>query len=304
MNMKTSFARQNGDTPLTVGEKIGYIKENIKFIFCSDTGVYSSIETNNLFDRHISAHLTPSPSRIITDMLVVEKIKKMSENIKPLVILDIGCGKGQVLKLIEEFTDLKRKTDFKYIGLDIERQNWCDEKNAVCFVEGSAEELNKVSLPFDVNFVISQSALEHIKYDINFFEQQKKIKNTNPIEFVHIVPYRYSFFLYFFHGWRVYNKNLISQLSGDLSIDISIYGGFFKFILHAMAITFPEKVVSRILRKEISLRKNFASFYRKLLKLSFILDNWCMKIPFLRCCTTAVIHGAITENFTNATKRI
>lgn len=48
----------------------------------------------------------------------------------------------------------------------------------MCFIEGSAEELGKITLSFEVDFIVSQSALEHIKHDIIFFEQQKRIKTS------------------------------------------------------------------------------------------------------------------------------
>ena len=64
------------------------------------------------------------------------------------------------------------------------------------------------------NLIITQSALEHFKYDLKFFEIiQKKISTKKKIIQIHLVPSYTSLFTYLCHGYRHYNVNSISRIT-------------------------------------------------------------------------------------------
>ena len=71
--------------------------------------------------------------------------------------------------------------------------------------------------------------MEHIKEDIIVFQKLQTLLNKNGLQ-IHLVPSRFSLFLYLFHGWRQYS---IFDANSKLdNVNEVIYlGGAFSFFL-------------------------------------------------------------------------
>ena len=69
-----------------------------------------------------------------------------------------------------------------------------------------------------INFVISQSALEHIEKDTFVIEEitKKLSENNTPYIQIHMVPACKCLWLYLWHGYRQYSKKNLSNISNQL----------------------------------------------------------------------------------------
>ena len=110
-----------------------------------------------------------------------------------------------------------------------------------------------------INFVISQSALEHIEKDIFVLEEvTKKLKEIIKIifKFIWFLPVD-VLWLYLWHGYRQYSKKNISNISNplkekyDLNISIVALGGTSSFWTHLKHITFPEYIKKFLFKKKL-----------------------------------------------------
>jgi len=199
-----------------------------------------------------------SPSRIYINNFLKEKLKTLipAEEIN---VLDVGCGSGYIREI---FKDLDYRIN--YTGLDIEKHKNFDNFNRFAqseFVNSRIEDY-QTNKKFDL--IISMAALEHIKDNEKALTKIKEILSPNGIQ-IHFVPSKWSYPLYFKHGYRRYSTSNLHKLFGN-DIVLHKMGGLFSFLLHFFFITIPRKVFK-------SNHLFDSTIYLKLIKISNKLDK-------------------------------
>ena len=184
-----------------------------------------------------------TPSRLLCDAfwnsIDYENLKlQLNSNLK---FFDIGCGSGLYGKFLRNICGQYFSS---YTGLDIyKNKNYPSE---FTHINSSAENVYKY-INKETNFVISQSALEHIKKDDFVMDEitKKLIENNKPFLQIHMVPATKCLWLYLWHGYRQYSKkNLSTKLNNlknkfDINTVIVPIGGNFSFWTHLIHITIP-----------------------------------------------------------------
>ncbi|MDB3889566.1 class I SAM-dependent methyltransferase [Candidatus Pelagibacter sp.] len=231
----------NGDKPGNVLNRLLYFYQCISNHkkgsdkSCEISNPTLSIINIDTFDK--------SPSRLLCDgfwnSIDFENLK-LQLNSK-LNIFDIGCGSGKYGKFLEK---LSNQFFGNYTGLDIYKSDKYPEKfNHICDrAENVYHYINK-----KINFVISQSALEHIEKDIVVIEEitKKLNKNNTPFIQIHMVPASKSLWLHLLHGYRQYSKKNLSKISNQLKKKFNVntfiipLGGNNSFWTHLRFITLP-----------------------------------------------------------------
>lgn len=152
----------------------------------------------------------------------------LQRQLGPLHVLDIGCGAGG-------YADRFLAADVaSYHGVDVAaRETWAAaDASRVTFqtVECGKEPL---TVPGRCNVVFSQSALEHIRWDLSLMEDvARHCRNAgHPVVQLHLVPAAASISLYGAHGWRVYAAAQVARLAAPfaqaqapLQAQVRVYG--------------------------------------------------------------------------------
>ena len=167
------------------------------------------------FKRNIKSNLikkNESPARILSDMFWLSFPWKEYAKIikKKLNIIEVGCGDGRYGFLLKKIL----KNSFNnYLGIDInKKKTWSEKKQGISFVKLDCYKIGKYLS--NKNLIITQSALEHFKYDLKFFEIIKKnLPQKKKIIQIHLIPSYNTLFTYFWHGYRHYNLNTISKIT-------------------------------------------------------------------------------------------
>jgi hypothetical protein len=188
-----------------------------------------------------------SPSRKVGDIFWSQL---NWEEIPDLKIMDIGCGSGDYIKKIFEWSN---KKSLSYHGFDLFQHrnwdpilSWSKEKNIDAkFTSVNIDDSDVESLiPKGTNFFMSQSALEHLKYDLKYFQGVKRYieKNQFPITQIHLFPGSASLRLFLYHGYRQYGLNSIAKIIkvfNDEKIELVKLCGHSSNELHYNHITIP-----------------------------------------------------------------
>ena len=231
----------NGDNPGTIINRFLY------FYQCLSDQRKGVNYTCDIFKPTLSMSnlntFSKTPSRLLCDAfwnsINYENLKlKLNSNLN---FFDIGCGSGSYGKFLKKIAG---EYFSSYTGLDIyKNHNFPSEFN---HINSSADNVNKY-IGINTNFVISQSALEHIEKDIFVLEEitNKLIENKKPFVQIHMVPASMCLWLYLWHGYRQYSKknlsNISNQLKNKFNINLSIVpiGGGNSFWTHLRYITIP-----------------------------------------------------------------
>jgi len=240
----------NGDIKQNLFYKILYIITNITYNFF---GSFIKIKLLK-YKPHLNEYFleiinnTSSPSRILCDNLwsninYSDICDILSDKLK---IFDIGCGNGSYFfkmnfnknKNLSSFTGIDKTSKFEWDSIEKRYSN-------VNFITDDA--VNSDMHLNNHNLIISQSALEHIKYDE---ETLKNISNTlasnnyKSIQ-IHLVPASHTLFTYLFHGYRQYNLFRLMKIKRKLlkikntRLEIIALGGVRGMLTHLKFITFP-----------------------------------------------------------------
>ena len=186
----------NGDNPG------GILNRFIYFFQCL-------INQNKGSDKYIKIHnptlsilnietFNKSPSRLLCDgfwnSINYENLKsQLNSNLN---FFDIGCGRGEYGKLLKK---LSNKSFGSYTGLDIYKsKHYPSEFNHV--LDSAENVFNHISKK--INFIISQSTLEHIENDIYVIEEitKKALSNNNSFVQIHMIPANPILWLHLWHG--------------------------------------------------------------------------------------------------------
>ena len=190
----------------------------------------------------------PSPSRYWCDLFWQELPYKLIFN-RGFRALEVGCGSG----IYGNF--LQKKAGFKnYTGIDIDNK-WKAQSKKIKFFKDSFQNVDKYLNK--INFLFTQSALEHFDEDIDFhIKVSKHIQNRKKEKKffqLHLVPSEQCLFTYLAHGYRHFSINNISKICSFYSkkennFFIFKLGSINSFKLHLRYITLPRfisKITSR-----------------------------------------------------------
>jgi SAM-dependent methyltransferase len=186
-----------------------------------------------------------SPSRKLSDLFWMSlPWARMSAALGPLHVLDVGCGSGSYgARLI----DWSGSHVSSYLGVDLQaRSEWQvlhagDER--LRFATGDARRLDDHLAPA-TNLIVSQSAIEHMDNDLDFFAQLRDhaARRERPTLQIHLCPSPACLPLYLRHGVRQYSVrtlSLITRLFPDSRAVIYGLGGRRCNRLHFHTITWP-----------------------------------------------------------------
>lgn len=258
----------NGDNPGNILNKLLY------FFQCINNHKKGSNESCEISNPTLSIlsldTFDKSPSRLLCDGLWNSmdygnlKLQLNSD----LNFFDIGCGSGKYGKLLRK---LSNQYFGSYTGLDIYKNDkYPAEFNHICAkAENVSQYINK-----KINFVISQSALEHIEKDTFVIEEitKKLYENNTPFIQIHMVPASKCLWLYLWHGYRQYSKKNLSNISNQLKkkFNVNTYiiplGGNISFWTHLRYITLPEFFKKRILKDKLFKWCNQKNVEKKIIK--------------------------------------
>lgn len=248
------------------GDKIkGILNRFFYFYQClvdQRKGINSYIEINNpsLLNNNLETYCK-SPSRILCEAFWHSiDYKDLESQLKSKInFFDIGCGSGHHGNLYE---NLSKSSFESYTGLDIYKHDKFPEKfkHIIDKAESISKHINK-----KINFVTSQSSLEHIEQDTLVLRDltKKLVSNKLPFVQIHMLPASRALWLYLWHGYRQYSKkniaNLVNEIKNDYGIEASLIpiGGSNSFWTHLRYITLP--VYKGILFR----KKNFKWFFNE-----------------------------------------
>jgi len=219
-NKTTSIHILNADRGLNIPLKILYFLINMLNNLLPYYKIERNVETRNFKEENLKKNwnkciITYSPIRKITEFfwlnLPWDSIKRELNEIN---VLDIGCGLGNCGHSFVEFSNNNINT---YTGLDIKSyDNWKKLKEKYSFfrfLKFNGKDFTNF-IPNDINFFITQNAIEHFEEDLSFFRQiQHYISSLrkNVIQ-IHIFPSKASLPLMPFHGVRQYTPRTFSKI--------------------------------------------------------------------------------------------
>ena len=214
LNTSNFLENISGDKKLNVFKKIYWI------LICILNYLLSFANSNDprikliKFRKNSNSNLinkNDSPSRILSDIfwltLPWKKIKKSLK--KKISILEVGCGNGRYGFFLKK---ILKKNFNNYIGIDINKKKTWKKNKEILFKVANCYQIGKFLN--HSNLIITQSALEHFKYDLKFFQIiHRKIPKNKKIIQIHLIPSYSSLFTYLCHGYRHYNLNTISKIT-------------------------------------------------------------------------------------------
>jgi len=199
----------NGDNVAGIWKRLAYFPQCLMNHMRGESSAVA-IRQVELKQANLGKFGRGSPSRIVCNMLWSEiDFRAISKSFdEPLHFFDIGCGKGEYGLYMQE---LSQKFFGSYVGLDMYKADSFPD-NFEHILSDAANAANAISS--NVNFIMSQSALEHIEHDSMTIESvtNKLLLNKRKFIQVHMVPAPSSLWLYLWHGWRQYSKKSLSKL--------------------------------------------------------------------------------------------
>tara|TARA_B100001093_G_scaffold473020_1_gene496608 strand:- start:322 stop:1242 length:921 start_codon:yes stop_codon:yes gene_type:complete len=246
----------NGDNILSLFERFWYFPQCIKNHFM-ERKLSITLKKPRLNFNKIQT-CTGSPSRIACNTFWKSvDYEKISKSIgEELNFFDIGSGNGEYGNLMK---NLSGNSFGSYAGIDIYKHN--DYPLEFHHYLDDAKNISKY-INKNINFIISQSSLEHIKDDRLVIEEVTRnlIKLNKRFLQIHMVPSAPSLYLYLWHGWRQYSlrnisniSNKIKMISDDVEIFVIPIGGYKGFIVHLFTITitsYYRKIISYLIKKQ------------------------------------------------------
>ncbi|MBP9762646.1 class I SAM-dependent methyltransferase [Patescibacteria group bacterium] len=194
--------------------------------------------------NHLFPALKPhdSPSRKLCNLFWMDlPWQEIHEHLNGQIhSFDIGCGNGNYGPFLDQHSGQRLAS---YTGIDVEElANWktlqTERPGFYRFHRFQGKDIR----PFfseETNFIISQSALEHIPEDVTFFEQLNEFieARKQPTIQVHLFPAAKTMHLYPFHGIRQYTPKTIATLlrpfdQAHTTFDVYSLGGQASIEMH------------------------------------------------------------------------
>lgn len=217
--------------------------------------------------------------------------KKYLEGRKDLKILEIGCGTGEVLKLLDNWGQVT--------GLDYSEQaiEICKNKGFEDLIEGDISTLDLTGLYGKYDMVLASDVLEHIREDVNAMKVVWELLKPGGLFFVTVPAYKFL--------WSTHDEALHHlRRYHSLEIKTKIRDSGFKVLKHTHFVAFMFFPIAsvRLLNNFVRRRAYAKSHYLSLPKRLNNLLTWLLKIEtklidfmYLPVGTTHVV-VALKEN--------
>lgn len=201
-----------------------------------------------------------------------------------LDILELGTGNGNYFKKYISIKDIYIK---KYRGYDVVKsKNWKKLSRKKFYFKKFDGKTFEDIFKNKFNLVISQSCLEHVRYDLKFFQDIKRLSNKRKILLIHCLPSPFCLFTYLAHGFRQYNiqnLNKISSIIGSSNLSVVKLGNLNLNLEHLKKTTLP------LILKNKDLMKNQNKLYynnlnKQILKNSqstFFFSSFIVMVGFI-----------------------
>lgn len=155
-----------------------------------------------------------SPSRILSNLFWRElPWGQIVKEIGLISVLDTGCGSGSYGNYVNKCSQENVKS---YVGLDVyQHPSWNSPQEISKRFQRFDGKSIASFIPDDINFFMSQSAIEHFRHDQKYFQEiQQFIKHhPRPIIQVHLLPSVACMKLYGRHGYRQYTPRTVSNIT-------------------------------------------------------------------------------------------
>jgi hypothetical protein len=159
-----------------------------------------------------------SPVRVLSHLFwMALPWAELERELGPLYVLNTGCGSGLYRALFERWSGTRIAG---YTGTDshprpAEWDTIAATHPGSRFLAVPAEHVAS-ALTRDVNLIVSQSALEHVKGDRTYFESLAKFARAraHPTVQVHLLPAPACLGLYGLHGFRQYPPGVMRRITG------------------------------------------------------------------------------------------
>jgi 2-polyprenyl-3-methyl-5-hydroxy-6-metoxy-1,4-benzoquinol methylase len=194
------------------------------------------------------------------DKFVPSEIKN-----KKVKILEVGCGTGEVLKLLSRWGDVK--------GIDISKEalDACRRKGFKNLVQGDINELNLRNEYGSYDLVICLDVLEHVQEDLSALKEMNKLLRPGGILMLTVPAYK---FLWSTHDEALHHKRRYHSLE----IKTKVRDAGFQILKHTHYVTvlfFPiaaVRLLNNFVRRTpypkthyLPLPKSINSFFIKIL---------------------------------------
>ena len=280
----SSFYLLSADFKLSITKKIywfffNFINNNLppKFPFNTDFIKIKNFKPKLFEEDWTILEKNVSPSRMLCDLFW----KKLNWNLlkkelREINIFDTGCGKGKYGLILNKFA----KGIDSYKGVDTNQYSeWEKLSKEFSFLSYKQQKADNITyeIPLNTNVFITQSAIEHFKYDIEYFRQLKnfiKRNKRNTVQ-IHIFPAPPSLWIYLLHGFRQYNFRSISKIINIFDdYDNKSYATLFKLggnasnLVHLKHVTFPKIIKTAGIKslRDLNPNKYFAIAKNSILK--------------------------------------
>jgi hypothetical protein len=279
--LSTSFHKINADQRINLISKLLWFLFNFANNFFPKKNIdprikisISKIDTDEKIWSSIP--LTASPSRKISEIFwQTFPWQNAVKALGPIRALEIGCGSGRYSEILSSNLGASLNS---YHGTDIKSSDiWktrsLDGKTrfSVCSAYDIAEHLE------GTNFLFSQSVLEHLDNDLDFFIRVRdRLKQTRqPLLQIHLLPSAPCLLNYLLHGVRQYTPRTISKISQlfneETSFSLLGLGSEYSNQVHRAYITYP-------LFRLTDLRDRDPKGYDRSLRRAVLLDQQAQKI--------------------------
>jgi|JI10StandDraft_1071094.scaffolds.fasta_scaffold11520_11 2-polyprenyl-3-methyl-5-hydroxy-6-metoxy-1,4-benzoquinol methylase len=255
-----------GDVRLTFTQKLQYLALNIPRGFW---GYLTLLKSTHVAPRFSFSEIsTESPTRQLLDR-VFSRVLQEAVPKKTIDVFDIGCGTGYVRDVLASYG-----YSGTYTGIDMVREGAYSDTHKAFSSTLIVDDVTTLKTDKKFDLVISMTVLEHVVDDTAAVVVSHTIVKPGGMQ-IHVVPMFPTLFLYFWHGFRQYNKRRLKMLFGKADEATAYYrvGGLASFFTHWCWITLPERILGLG-----TIRKRLPKLYRLSLFVSFKID-WFL--PFL-----------------------
>ena len=284
----TSYCKINGDKKLNKFQILIYVILNlIQNIF------YNLLKKNFIivhFDKKLKLNFFNKKNSISRNLcdLFWSKVDwdSIFKKLGLFYVHEIGIGDGLYSK---KKINIPQQFLAKHYGYDINyNKKWILNKNKKIIYNTFDGSSFKATFLKNQNIFISQSCLEHIEFDLEyFFDLHKFSEDSNKKKiFIHCVPSPFCVFTYLGHGYRQYNINNINKIAkifGKSNVLVCPLGNFKLNFEHLKKTTLP-LILSN--KNKLVTEKN--SYYQNLKKKintningKFIFSNFLVIIGFI-----------------------
>ncbi|MCA3246913.1 MAG: hypothetical protein ING29_10615 [Azospirillum sp.] len=237
----TSRLRVNGDVPLGLAGKLGYLAGNALRNLAFDRPGTLVVERFAPTDPGVAAG-TPSPSRALCEAhLATVGLAEFARAAGGVRMHEMGCGSGRAGRLAAAAA----RTAIRYRGFDVAaRDSWSTPPQGAAFATFDGADFAATIAPDD-NFFFSQSAAEHIPADLDYFAAVARAcaAASGPTLQIHYLPSAACLRLYLFHGYRQYPAGVLARLArlqpAGARVAAVALGGPAAVALHWRWITWP-----------------------------------------------------------------